>query len=57
MTLFQAIVILLTFAAMAGYLNHRFVGLPTTIGHMAFALLLSLIAIAEIGLAGSIAMP
>jgi CPA1 family monovalent cation:H+ antiporter len=46
MTLFQAIAILLTFAAMAGYLNYRFVGLPTTIGHMAFALLLSLIAIA-----------
>jgi len=33
------------FAALGGYLNHRFVRLPATIGYMAFTLVLSLIAI------------
>lgn len=45
MTSFQIMAILLTFAAVGGYLNCRFIGLPATIGHMAFALILSLLAI------------
>jgi len=45
MTTFQIIAIILTAAAAGGYLNYRFIGLPATIGHMAFALLLSLLAI------------
>ena len=35
--------ILLTLAALFGYLNHRFVGLPTTIGIMIITMVLSLI--------------
>lgn len=46
MTPFQFIAVILTFAAVGGYLNYRYIGLPPTIGHMAFALLLSLSAIA-----------
>lgn len=42
MSVFEAIALLLTFAAVGGYLNHRYVKLPITIGYMAFALLLSL---------------
>jgi CPA1 family monovalent cation:H+ antiporter len=34
--------ICLTLTAILAYLNHRFVGLPTTIGVMAIALVLSL---------------
>lgn len=42
MSLFQAIALLLTLAAIGGYLNFKYVRLPATIGHMAFALILSL---------------
>ena len=45
MTPFQIIAVLLTFVAIGGYINHKYVRLPETIGHMAFALLLSLVAI------------
>ncbi len=45
MTTFQIIATLLTFIALGGYLNHKYFRLPATIGHMAFALLLSLLAI------------
>lgn len=45
MTIFQAIALLLTFAAIGGYLNHRYIKLPITIGYMAFALMLSLLVI------------
>jgi CPA1 family monovalent cation:H+ antiporter len=46
MTLFDLIALILTFAALGGYLNAKLTRLPTTIGYMAFALLLSLLAIA-----------
>lgn len=46
MTTFQIIAVILTVAAAGGYLNYRFIGFPATIGHMAFALLLSVAAIA-----------
>lgn len=46
MSLFQAIAVLMVLAALGGYINHRFVRLPTTIGYMAFTLVLSLVAIA-----------
>ena len=36
---------LLTFIAICGYVNHRYARFPPTIGHMSFALLLSLLAI------------
>ena len=45
MTPFQIIAVLLTFVAIGGYINHKYFHLPETIGHMAFALLLSLGAI------------
>ena len=45
MTPFQLIAIILTFAAIGGYLNYRYIGLPPTIGHMVFALVLSVSAI------------
>jgi len=45
MTPFQIIAVLLTFVAIGGYINHKYMRLPETIGHMAFALLLSLGAI------------
>ena len=45
MTPFQIIAALLTFVAIGGYINHKYFRLPETIGHMAFALLLSLGAI------------
>ena len=35
--------LLLTLAALFGYLNHRFIGLPTTIGIMLIAIVLSLV--------------
>ncbi len=43
MTFFQTIAILLTFAALAAYLNHKFLRLPRTIGLMAIALALTLV--------------
>lgn len=42
MTLFEIISILVTLSALFSYVNYRFIRLPTTIGLMAFALLLSL---------------
>lgn len=42
MTIFEITSILITLAAVASYLNHRFVRLPTTIGLMVIALLMSL---------------
>jgi CPA1 family monovalent cation:H+ antiporter len=45
MTIFQICAILLSFAAFGGYINHKFIKLPDTIGQMAFALVISLIAI------------
>ncbi|MFY9287199.1 MAG: sodium:proton antiporter [Alphaproteobacteria bacterium] len=42
MTVFQTIALLLTFAALGAYINHRFLKLPSTIGLMVFALLISL---------------
>lgn len=45
MTAFQTIAFLLTSAALAGYLNQRFLRLPSTIGLMAFALILSLLGV------------
>lgn len=42
MTFFQIIAVLMSFAAVGGYINHRYMGLPSTIGHMIFALLVSL---------------
>ncbi len=41
MNSFQTIAILLTFAAMGSYINKRFLHLPTSIGMMFFALLIS----------------
>lgn len=41
MAVYHLFGIILTLAALGGYLNHRYVGFPTTIGHMAFALVLS----------------
>lgn len=45
MTVFQAIAIILTVAATGGYLNYKFFKLPDTVGHMVFALALSLVLI------------
>jgi CPA1 family monovalent cation:H+ antiporter len=42
MTVFEIVALLLTLTALASYANHRFVGLPTTIGVMLIALLGSL---------------
>ncbi len=42
MNLFQLIALLVTLTAVFGYLNHRYARLPTTIGVMLFALVLSL---------------
>jgi CPA1 family monovalent cation:H+ antiporter len=41
MTVFQTIAILLTFAAAGSYINNRLLRLPTSVGMMLFALLLS----------------
>ncbi len=46
MTIFQTIAVLLVLAAMASYINHRFIRLPETIGLMAISLLVSLLAVA-----------
>ena len=43
MTLFDTTALLVSLAAIFGYLNYRFVRLPTTIGLMLFSLLLSLV--------------
>ncbi len=43
MTIFQIVAIVLTFAAIGGYVNEKFFKLPSTIGHMGFALLFSLL--------------
>lgn len=52
MELFRIIAILITLAALFSYLNHRYIRLPTTIGVMLIALLMSsgLIALHELGL-------
>lgn len=42
MNIYETIALLLTLAALFSYLNHRFIGLPTTIGLMLIALVLSL---------------
>ncbi len=46
MGIFETSTILITLAAMFGYLNHRWIRLPTTIGVMLIALLMSLAMIA-----------
>jgi CPA1 family monovalent cation:H+ antiporter len=46
MTLFQTVALLLTFAAVAGYLNHKVLRLPRTIGLMAITLTMTLILMA-----------
>ena len=46
MSFFQIVSILITLAALFGYVNHRFIGLPATIGVMFIALLMSLVLIA-----------
>lgn len=45
MTAFEISAIFLTLTALLAYINHRFVGLPTTIGVMVISLILSLVAI------------
>lgn len=45
MSAFEISAIFLTLTALLAYINHRFVGLPTTIGVMAISLILSLVAI------------
>src|SRR4051794_28217379 len=45
MTPYETLGLLLTIAAIFGYVNHRWIGLPATIGLMAMALGLSLILI------------
>ncbi|MDE2335772.1 MAG: cation:proton antiporter, partial [Alphaproteobacteria bacterium] len=42
MTPFQIIALLLIFVAVGGTINHQYFRLPATIGHMTFALILSL---------------
>ncbi|MEE8349668.1 MAG: sodium:proton antiporter [Acidobacteriota bacterium] len=42
MSLFDILAVLITLSALFSYLNHRYIGLPTTIGLMLIALLLSL---------------
>jgi len=46
MTIFQITAIILTTASIGGYLNKRFFKLPSTIGHMIFALAFSVLVIA-----------
>jgi len=54
MDLFNVFALLITFAAVFGWLNHRILRLPMTIGLMVMALLLSLalIAVGSLGIAG-----
>ena len=42
MTLFQTVASIISLAALASYLNHRYVRLPTTMGLMVIGLVLSL---------------
>ena len=51
MTLFQTVTILIVLTALGGYLNHRLLHLPPTIGLMAIALVssLTLVALGETG--------
>jgi CPA1 family monovalent cation:H+ antiporter len=53
MTFFQTTALLLTFAALAAYCNHKFLHLPRTIGLMAIALATSLIFVI-LGMLGTI---
>ena len=46
MSIFQIIAAILTFAALGSYINYKYIHLPATIGHMAFALVMSLVVIA-----------
>ncbi len=41
MSIFNILAILLTLSAVFSYINHRYIGLPTTIGLMVIALLMS----------------
>jgi CPA1 family monovalent cation:H+ antiporter len=43
MTLFHSVTVLITLTALGGYLNHRLLHLPPTIGLMAIALVSSLV--------------
>lgn len=54
MTLLNIMAVLVTLAALFSYVNHRFIGLPTTIGLMLIALVMSLalLAAGELGWAG-----
>jgi CPA1 family monovalent cation:H+ antiporter len=45
MTPFQIIAALVTLSAIGAYINHRYFGFPQTIGLMAFAFAVSLVAI------------
>ena len=45
--------ILITLSALFSYINHRFIGLPTTIGVMLIALLMSLLLILIVELGGA----
>ncbi|MCB1057589.1 MAG: sodium:proton antiporter, partial [Acidobacteria bacterium] len=54
MSLFEIFAALVTIAAAFSYVNHRFLKLPTTIGLMAMALVLSLLLLAAGGLSPSL---
>ena len=58
MSLLDLSALLLTLAAVFGYLNHRFIGLPTTIGVMLIAIVMSLILTlgAALGFGGGVEM-
>jgi CPA1 family monovalent cation:H+ antiporter len=45
MTIFQLIAVVLTLAALGAYLNYKFIKLPSTIGQMLFALMISTVLI------------
>jgi len=53
MSIFNILAILLTLSALFSYVNHRYIGLPTTIGLMVIALLMSLglIGLSHLGIA------
>jgi CPA1 family monovalent cation:H+ antiporter len=52
MTLFQTVTVLIALTALGGYLNHRLLHLPPTIGLMAIALVssLALVVVGETGI-------
>lgn len=54
MNLFELLALLITLTALFAYLNHRFIGLPTTIGVMLVSLMVSLVVMGagKLGLAG-----